>query len=154
MSRVNHVIRRGAPVLALVFGVSLIIAGCGGGGGGSSSAGGLGGGGNSNASCAAIEKDYASFLVSKLPISPSSDGTNEWDALSYALGQAIGGEKMKFNHFATDVVALEGDATTISDDLSQSAAGPRDYQQFDTGLKTVAEDCGTTLKPLPKTLGG
>jgi hypothetical protein len=53
-----------------------------------------------------------------------------------------------------DVENLLEDANTISDDISQSGAGPEDYQKFDTDLQTVAKDCGTTFQPLPKSLTG
>jgi hypothetical protein len=153
--------RHGLPLVPVVFGMSLALAACGGtisGTGGSgpaaanaaaSVAAGSGSGGSPV--CSAVERDYPLLLANKLPMAPT--GGNQWDAFGYALGQLLPSGEMPTG-VGSDVFNLENDAVTISDDISQSGAGPQDYQQFDTDLQTVAKDCGTTFQPLPKSLTG
>ena len=137
----------------LAVGMSLALAACGGSGGsattGAAGAAAADGGSGASPACAVVEKDYPLFLANHLP--PSSSGGNQWDAFAYDVGQALpsGAVPTGVNG---EIYSLALDATTISDDNSQSGAGAQDFQQFDTDLKTVAGACGATLPPLPKSL--
>jgi len=145
------------PALTLALGMSLALAACGGSGaGGSATTNGpgtvaAGGGSGGSPVCAVVKQDYPLFLASHLPIAPT--GGNQWDAFAYALGQALPSGEVPTG-VNGEIYNLEMDATTISDDNSQSGAGAQDYQQFDADLKTVAGACGTTLQALPKSLTG
>jgi hypothetical protein len=50
------------------------------------------------------------------------------------------------------IFQVESDSTSISSDISQGGAS--DYEQFDSDLQALAQACGMTLKPLPKSLTG
>jgi hypothetical protein len=52
------------------------------------------------------------------------------------------------------VFQVKSDSASISSDISQGGAGTSDYEQFDSDLQALAQACGMTLKPLPKSLTG
>jgi hypothetical protein len=154
MSRDIHAIRGRVPLLALAFGASLALAACSGGGASSGSAvtNAQGGGGGGNSQCMTAAQDYATFLAGKLPLSASD--TNQWDALTTALGNDIGDKPSDLTSLGMTIFQVESDSTSISSDISQGGAGASDYEQFDSDLQALAQACGITLKPLPKSLTG
>lgn len=155
MSGDSHGICGRVPLLALAFGASLALAACS--GGSASSAGSAvtnaqGGTGSGNSQCTAAALGYNTFLTGKLPLSPSD--TNQWDALATTLGNVVGSNVADLTPLGMTIYQVASDSSTISDDISQSGAGPTDYQQFDTDLQALGKVCGITLKPLPKSLTG